>query len=155
ALSKVGVAGRAARIAKTARSKAFELKKNDPTFAEAWNDALDEASDHLEEEMIRRATTGSLKPVYHGGELVGHIREYSDTLLIFTLKGARPEKYRERFEHSGKIQTEDVTDPAARDARALELVNAALARKAAAESAEAMAGGGDSSSSDDEGGAVQ
>jgi hypothetical protein len=27
--------------------------------------------------------------------------EYSDTLLIFLLKGIRPEKYRERFEHSG------------------------------------------------------
>jgi hypothetical protein len=32
---------------------------------------------------------------------VGFIQEYSDTLLIFLLKGLRPEKYRERFEHSG------------------------------------------------------
>ena len=29
------------------------------------------------------------------------VREYSDTLLIFLLKGARPEKYHERHQHTG------------------------------------------------------
>jgi hypothetical protein len=29
---------------------------------------------------------------------VGVIREYSDTLLIFLLKGLRPAKYRERYD---------------------------------------------------------
>ena len=27
--------------------------------------------------------------------------DYSDTLLIFLLKGLRPQKYRERYEHTG------------------------------------------------------
>jgi hypothetical protein len=38
--------------------------------------------------------------------------EYSDTLLIFLLKGARPEKYRERADvrHSGKIDVSKLTD---------------------------------------------
>lgn len=40
--------------------------------------------------------------------------EYSDTLLIFQLKGAKPEKYRERIEHSGPdggpIQIQAVQD---------------------------------------------
>jgi hypothetical protein len=58
-------------------------------------------ADQLEQEARRRAHDGVRKPVYQGGKRVGYIQEYSDTLLIFLLKGLRPEKYRERFEHSG------------------------------------------------------
>lgn len=38
--------------------------------------------------------------------------EYSDTLLIFLLKGARPEVYRERADvrHSGKIDVSALSD---------------------------------------------
>jgi hypothetical protein len=32
------------------------------------------------------------------GRQVGSIREYSDMLLIFLLKGLRPAKYRERYD---------------------------------------------------------
>ena len=39
--------------------------------------------------------------MYYKGEVVGTIRKYSDTLLIFLLKGALPEVYRERYEISG------------------------------------------------------
>src|SRR5262249_4954507 len=49
-------------------------------------------------EMRRRALVGWDEPVYQGGKLVGHIRKFSDTLLIFALKAERPEKYRERYE---------------------------------------------------------
>ena len=55
----------------------------------------------------------SRPPVYYQGKEVGQIRKFSDTLLIFLLKGARPETYRERHEHTGKhggpIQYEDVS----------------------------------------------
>ena len=37
------------------------------------------------------------RPVFQGKQLVGHIRDYSDTHLIFMLKARRPEKYRERL----------------------------------------------------------
>lgn len=50
----------------------------------------------MEAEAWRRGKTGVLKPVYQGGKKVGSVREYSDTLLIFMLKGTRPEKYRDR-----------------------------------------------------------
>jgi hypothetical protein len=39
-----------------------------------------------------------LKPVFQNGEQVGVIREYSDTLLIFLLKGHRPERFKDRRE---------------------------------------------------------
>ena len=68
----------------------------DPAFVERVTDAKDEAADALEAEARRRAHEGTEKPVYQGGRRVGTIREYSDTLLIFLLKGCRPEKYRER-----------------------------------------------------------
>lgn len=61
----------------------------------------------LEREAFRRAHTGTLKPIYQGGEKVGSVREYSDTLMIFLLKGARPQKYREnhKVEVSGTVGT--------------------------------------------------
>lgn len=68
----------------------------DPAFAQRVADAKEEAADALEAEARRRAHDGTSKPVYQGGKLVGHVQEYSDTLLIFLLKGCRPEKYRER-----------------------------------------------------------
>ncbi len=46
---------------------------------------------------------------------MGTIREYSDTLLIFLMKGAMPETYRERIDISMDIRREIeslTTDPA-------------------------------------------
>ena len=54
-----------------------------PEYAEAFEDARQHSADHLEEVARARAVQGS------------------DVLLIFLLKGLRPEIYRERFEHSG------------------------------------------------------
>ncbi len=56
-------------------------------------------ADLLEDEAVRRAKDGVEEPVYQGGKLVGHVQKYSDTLLIFLLKGAKPEKFRERSQH--------------------------------------------------------
>lgn len=83
------------------RRTVYDWKANDPTFLTQYDDVEDDAVDGLEGEATRRAVQGVDKPVYQGGKLVGHVREYSDTLLIFLLKGKRPEVYRERFEHSG------------------------------------------------------
>jgi hypothetical protein len=75
--------------------------ERDETYQAWFSEAQDDVGDTLEREAIRRAHDGVRKPVYQGGKRVGFIQEYSDTLLIFLLKGLRPEKYRERFEHSG------------------------------------------------------
>ena len=76
----------------------YGLRERSPEFRAMCDTALDEAADVLEKEMWRRAVKGTRKPVYQGGALVGHVQEYSDTLLIFALKGARPEKFRERVD---------------------------------------------------------
>jgi hypothetical protein len=80
------------------RSTAYDHRGRDGRFAEAWDDALDEACDVLEAEARRRAVKWTERPVYQGGERVGAVREYSDTLLIFLLKANRPEKYRDSYD---------------------------------------------------------
>jgi hypothetical protein len=75
-------------------------------------------ADALEDEANRRAREGVERPVYQGGKFVGAIREFSDTLLIFLLKGLKPEKFRENshIEHSGVLTLEQlVTESLGKD----------------------------------------
>lgn len=103
ALRETGNVVQAAKKVRCSRQILYLHRKVDDAFADDWDAALQEAMDTvLEPEAIRRAVTGVDKPVYQGGEKVGTIREYSDTLLIFLLKGGKPAKYRERYEHTGK-----------------------------------------------------
>ena len=53
---------------------------------------------------MRRASEGTLKPVFYQGKMCGEIREYSDTLLIFLLKARRPETYRERSDINSTVR---------------------------------------------------
>jgi hypothetical protein len=76
--------------------------ESDPAYAARFADVKDDAVESLEAEARRRAAEGVLEPVYQGGKKVGSIRKYSDTLLIFLLKGAKPDVYRDRVEHTGK-----------------------------------------------------
>lgn len=78
------------------RATPYKWREKDPEFAAAWDMAVEEAADRLEQEAWRRAVEGVEEPVYQGGKLVGKVRKYSDTLLIFLLKGNRPEKYADR-----------------------------------------------------------
>jgi hypothetical protein len=63
-----------------------------------WDEALEDAADRLEAEAFRRAVRGVDRPVVYRGERVGTVHEFSDALLMFLLKAARPEKYRDRFD---------------------------------------------------------
>lgn len=94
---------RAAKKSKVARSNIYLWLKNDDAFKELYDEACKEALGSLEDEAVRRAYEGVLKPVFQGGVKVGSIREYSDTLLIVLLKARDPQKYKERVasEHSG------------------------------------------------------
>jgi hypothetical protein len=71
----------------------YRHRAKDGKFAAAWERALEDAADVLELEARRRAVRGTERPVYQGGKLVGHVTEYSDTLLMFLLRAARPGKY--------------------------------------------------------------
>jgi hypothetical protein len=74
----------------------YSYRKKDETFRKEWEEAHEMGIDSWEREGLRRAVHGVDKPVYQGGQLVGYVKDYADTLLMFMLKGARPGKYRER-----------------------------------------------------------
>jgi hypothetical protein len=97
--AKTGSVSLASQHAGVSRRTHLKWKAKDKTFAAAHEDALTIAVELMEHEARERALKGRLEPVYHGGKPVGAIRRYSDTLLIFLLKAARPEKYRDN--HSG------------------------------------------------------
>lgn len=85
------------------RRTVYHRIDSDAEFKAAFESAGAEAADLLEEEARRRAHDGVDEPVFgrvgkdEDGR-IGIVRKYSDTLLIFLLKGAptKREKYRER-----------------------------------------------------------
>lgn len=84
-----------AQIAGIARPTHYDWMQDDPEYVTAFLQAEGQAIDSLEREARRRAIEGTEEPVYQGGREVGTIRKFSDVLLIFLLKGARPQKYRD------------------------------------------------------------
>lgn len=93
-----GNVSRACQAIEIARQTAYEWRDEDPEFAAAWDKWKSIGLEALEDEAMRRALEGTDRPVFHQGIECGTIREYSDTLAIFLLKGGMPEKYRERTE---------------------------------------------------------
>lgn len=88
-------------------------------YTEAYEATLEEATQLLEREALRRASDGVPRLKFHQGKPItvtnpetgeeeNYIeREYSDTLLMFLLKSRRPDVYREHFdgrvEHRGQL----------------------------------------------------
>jgi len=103
-LSRTGKVVEAAR-AVGYRDSAFlrRVRNNDEDFAREWDNALEAAADRLEDEALRRAVEGIYKPVYYKGSVVGYEIGYSDQLLMFLLKGARPKKFADRKHIEGEI----------------------------------------------------
>lgn len=70
----------AARAVGVSRQAIYNYRETDSNFRDAWDNAIEEGLDTLEDEAIRRA------------------KKSSDLLLIFLLKGGRPEKYKDRVD---------------------------------------------------------
>ncbi len=121
------------------RNTVYEWRKTDPDFAKRWEEARAIGMEALEDEAIRRAHDGVDEPVFHQGVAVGTVRKYSDTLLIFLLKGAKPDVYRDRVsteltgKDGGPVQVDD-TQAASRIASLL--ARAEARRKAGGDSGE-------------------
>lgn len=101
----------------------YRWMREDPEYKAEFALAHEEAIQCLEDEAVRRAHEGLEEPLVYQGQFtyasynkktkkgIGPplaIRKYSDQLLMFLLRAARPEKYRERFqmEHTGMIGVE-------------------------------------------------
>ena len=124
-LRRTGNHSAAARAARIDRTVPYKARQDDPDFAAAYADALEEACDGLELEARRRAHDGVDEPVVYQGELCGTwvdadgnvvpvdtpgaklvpltLKKYSDSLLLALLKAHRPERFRDnmKLEHTG------------------------------------------------------
>lgn len=116
ALSEYGVVTTACKEADISRAAVYLHREHHEDFAQAWENALQEAADRMEREVFRRAVEGVEEPVFGsmgsnmGTGQIGTVRKYSDTLLIFALKAARPDKYRDRTESKTTVDVSGLTD---------------------------------------------
>ena len=94
-----------ARHAGIERTTVYWWQEHDEDFPLAFEQAKVEAVERLEEEARRRAVDGTERLKFgQGGRVIidpdtglpYREREYSDTLLIFLLKGLMPDRYAER-----------------------------------------------------------
>ena len=95
ALAEGAAVGTACAEAGYKRRTVYDYRAGCEEFSNRWDEAVETAVELLEVEADRRAVEGTLKPVFHRGEVCGHIRVFSDNLLMFRLKALRPQKYRD------------------------------------------------------------
>lgn len=106
AYAQLGNVSDAARVAGVSRANVYDWMNASDTFRQMMLDAREQAADRLERAAVERAVAGVQEPVYYRGEVVGHTRKYSDQILMFLLRAARPEKFRDRT----TIRTEGAAD---------------------------------------------
>lgn len=70
----------AARAIGVSRQAIYNYRDHDAAFKRAWDNAIEEGLDTLEDEAIKRA------------------KKSSDLLLMFLLKGGRPDKFKDRVD---------------------------------------------------------
>ena len=92
---------KAAAAAKVDRGMHYRWLASSESYKKAFENAQLEAAELLEDEAVRRATEGTLEPVFYQGIKCGAVRRYSDGLMQFLLRGFKPRKYRARAEISG------------------------------------------------------
>jgi hypothetical protein len=102
AYAECGVISRACKIADIGRTTYYDWMDSDSSFVAAFGEAHAHAVESMEAEARRRAIEGWDEPVFHEGSVCGYKRKFSDTLLIFMLKGAKPETYRDSLSVEGK-----------------------------------------------------
>ena len=99
AYAETGTLVRACEITGISKSSHYRWRDKDAAYREAFEKATECAADNIEDEAYRRAVEGWEEPVgWYKGKAGGVVRRYSDTLLIFLLKGLRPEKYADRHD---------------------------------------------------------
>jgi len=95
-LSETGNISLCAKLCNISHTTLYLQKNQNPDFNKSWEESIQFSSDQLESEARRRAYKGFLEPIWYEGQKVGIKRKFSDTLLIFLLKGLKPNKFRER-----------------------------------------------------------
>ena len=96
----------ACRQAGISRGRAYDVRREDATFREAWDRALDTGYGVLEDVALQRAAKGWLEPVFYEGKQVGTIPRFDSGLTKFLLAGRKRSVFGDRFhrhEHDHRI----------------------------------------------------
>jgi len=102
-----GFVSKACEQVDVSKQTAYNWRKADEVFASEWDKAVELATEDLEKEARRRALHGVDEPVFYKGEVVGAVRKFSDTLLMFTIKARKPE-YRDKIQVDVKQLDSDI-----------------------------------------------
>lgn len=123
AFEKVGNITAAARMVQMERTN-HNAWLQDPEYRRQFEEAKESAADLLVEEARKRAVDGIDELVIYQGEIQytfnceGEtipvtVKKYSDPLLMFLIRGARPETYRDTWKgeikHSGTVASVDLS----------------------------------------------
>lgn len=128
ALSRSGILAVACKAAGITRQSTVNWRKRDPQFAAAYDDAMADAADLLEEEARRRAYEGvSTLKIIGTGDNAREVYEtrYSDQLMLALLKAKKPDEFAERSKAEisnpdGTLRPESTEQAAARLAAILD-----------------------------------
>ena len=83
-LAECGMVHRAAAAVGFSRNTLYRHRRNNPSFAAAWDAALVHARQRLADYLLERAFEGSFDFTYTDGELTGH-RHYLDSRLGYAM----------------------------------------------------------------------
>jgi hypothetical protein len=117
AYASCGIISQAAAAAGINRVSHLRWKRDDPQYARRFKRAGRQAREALEQEARRRAVEGWIE-TKTVTEIKGEERRVtettvkrrvSDSLLMFMLKGAWPDKYGDKIRHSGGISADGGT----------------------------------------------
>ena len=71
----------------------YAMKAQDPVFRQRLSDAQSLGIDAWEDAAATRAFDGVDRKVFHQGIQIDTVKDYSDSIAIAMLKGAKPERY--------------------------------------------------------------
>lgn len=105
-----GTVNRARLAAGVGRRVVYLWRHEDPEFAQAWDDAVDDDTDELEACVAERAKGWVEVQFDKQGNVVGERRQYSDVAATLILKARRPEQYRERVDLRHGVDRESLRE---------------------------------------------
>ena len=132
---RVGRVDLACAAAGVDRTTHYWWMKNDPEYRKSFEEAREEACGLLEDEAVRRAYKGTLRPQAIGGGKVMMVTEFSDQLLMFLLKCRNPKVFGDRRADTvhidGQLSVADVLRSRRQERLAREAAEEAAAKAAA------------------------